>query len=35
MRDGQVISDKPVEIRLTAPEELSKLQQAQQAVQLS
>jgi putative ABC transport system ATP-binding protein len=35
MRDGQVISDKPVEQRLFAPEELSRLQQAQQAVQLT
>ena len=35
MRDGQVISDKPVARRLFAQEELSKLHQAQQAVQLS
>ena len=35
MRDGQVISDKPVERRLLAPEELGRLQQAHQAVQLS
>jgi len=35
MRDGQVISDKPVARRLFAQEELGKLHQAQQAVQLS
>ena len=35
MRDGQVISDKPVARRLFAQEELSKLHQAHQAVQLS
>jgi putative ABC transport system ATP-binding protein len=35
MRDGQVISDKPVARRLFAPEELGKLQQAHQAVQLT
>ncbi len=35
MRDGQIISDKPVTQRLQAQEELSKLQQAHQAVQLT
>ncbi len=35
MRDGQIISDKPVTQRLQAQEELGKLQQAHQAVQLS
>jgi putative ABC transport system ATP-binding protein len=35
MRDGQIISDKPVEQRLNAQEELRKLQQAHQAVQLA
>jgi putative ABC transport system ATP-binding protein len=35
MRDGQIISDKPVERRLFAQDELGKLHQAQQAVQLS
>jgi len=35
MRDGNVIHDTPVSRRRNAQEELSKLQQAQQAVQLS
>jgi putative ABC transport system ATP-binding protein len=35
MRDGQIISDKPVAERLHAQEELGKLQQAHQAVQLT
>jgi putative ABC transport system ATP-binding protein len=35
MRDGQVVSDKPVARRLFATEELGKLQQAHQAVQLT
>ena len=35
MRDGQIISDKPVMKRLHAPDELGRLHQAQQAVQLS
>ena len=34
MRDGKVVSDAPVENRLTAEKELSKLQQEQQAAQL-
>jgi hypothetical protein len=35
MRDGVVVSDTPVTDRLIASEELSKLRQAQQAVQLA
>jgi putative ABC transport system ATP-binding protein len=35
MRDGQIISDKTVERRLIAEEQLGKLQQAHQAVQLT
>ena len=35
MRDGRIVSDKAVENRLIATEELAKLKQAQKAVQLS
>jgi putative ABC transport system ATP-binding protein len=35
MRDGQIIRDAPVERRLLAQEELQRLEQAQQAVQLT
>ena len=35
MRDGRVVSDKPVENRLSATEELRQLREAQQAVQLA
>ncbi len=35
MRDGQVVSDAPVTQRLLAPDELRKLREAQQAVQLA
>jgi hypothetical protein len=35
MRDGLVLSDKPVERRLNAEEELRELQDAHQAVQLA
>ncbi len=35
MRDGQIISDKPVAKRLQAQDELGRLHQAQQVVQLS
>ncbi len=35
MRDGQIISDKPVTKRLQAEDELGRLHQAQQTVQLS
>jgi putative ABC transport system ATP-binding protein len=35
MRDGKVVSDKPVESRLIAEDELRQLRQAQQAVQLT
>jgi len=35
MRDGQIIGDKPVERRLNAPDELRRVQQQHQAVQLT
>jgi putative ABC transport system ATP-binding protein len=35
MRDGRVVTDEPVRDRLTAPEELRKLEAEQQAVQLA
>ena len=35
LRDGLVLSDTPVARRLNAEQELAKLKQAQQAVQLS
>ena len=35
MRDGRIVSDLPVQNRLVATEELRKLREAQQAVQLA